>query len=172
MSRKGITGTFRSEEDLIAACRKAREEGFVIRDAYTPFAVHGLDEAMGLRPSRLGVVCFILGLLGLSLALGFQLWTSAWDWPLNIGGKSVSALPALIPVTFELTILFAAVGTVIAIFIVARLLPGRQPALPAPGITDDRFVLVLEASDGGLPRARKLLEEHRGEDVTESEGGP
>jgi hypothetical protein len=121
MNRKSLTGVFPGADNLLAACRAAREADLSIHDAYTPYAVHGLDEAMGIRPTRLGIVCFILGFLGFSIALGFQLWASAWDWPLNIGGKSFSAVPALVPVTFELTVLFAALGTVLAIFIRARL---------------------------------------------------
>lgn len=172
MDRKRIIGVFEREEDLLGACRKAREEGMSIHDAYTPYAVHGLDEAMGLRPTRLGIVCFVLGALGLAVALGFQLWTSAWDWPLNIGGKSYPAVLALIPITFELCILFAAIGTVLAIFIRARLRPGKKVSLPAPGITDDRFVLVLDAWADHLSEARELMEAHRARSVREGEGGP
>lgn len=169
MDPSTVIGIFETDDDLIAACRAAREKGLPIQDAHTPFAVHGLDEAMGLEPTRLGIVCFILGGVGLAVALGFQLWTSAWDWPMNVGGKSHSALPALIPITFELTILFAAMGTVLAIFWRARLWPGRKCRLPAVGITDDRFVLVLDCREGEIAAARDLIREHGGTEAPAEE---
>lgn len=165
MANKLLIGVLQTEEGLLATCRAARERDLGIHDAYTPYAVHGLDEAMGLKPTRLGQVCFVLGLTGLSLALGFQLWTSIWDWPLNIGGKSHAALPALIPIAFELTILFAALGSVLAIFIRAGLWPGKKVSLLAQGITDDRFVLTLQCSDAELDAARALLSEHGSSEI-------
>ena len=165
MANKLLIGVLQTEEGLLAMCRAARERDLSIHDAYTPYAVHGLDEAMGLKPTRLGQVCFVLGLTGLSLALGFQLWVSIWDWPLNIGGKSHAALPALIPVAFELTILFAALGTVLAIFIRASLWPGKKVSLVSPGITDDRFVLTLQCSDDEVDAARELLSDHGSNEI-------
>ena len=84
---------------------------------------------------------------------------------MNIGGKSHSALPALVPITFEMMVLFAALGTVLAFFVRVRLWPGRQPDLPATGITDDRFVLVLE----GEAAAREFLEDQGAEEIRETE---
>ena len=165
MANKFLIGVLQSEESLLAMCRAARARNFGVHDAYTPFAVHGLDEAMGLKPTRLGQVCFVLGLTGLSLALGFQLWVSVWDWPLNIGGKSYAALPALIPVAFEVTILFAALGTVLTIFVRASLWPGKSVSLVSKGITDDRFVLMLKCSDEELDAARALLGEHGSSEI-------
>lgn len=159
-----VAATFLAEDDLLAACRAAREQEVPIHDAFTPYAVHGLDEAMGIKRTRLPVACFLLGLTGCLLAFGFQVWASASDWPVNIGGKSHSAMPALIPITFELTVLFAAVGTVIVFFGVARLWPGRRRQPLDVGITDDRFLLVLEGPD-----AHALLEKQGGADVRDLE---
>lgn len=147
MKTKQIVGIFTNENDLYHATDSARQAHIPIVDAYTPYPVHGLEEAMGLSQTRLGQVCFLLGLLGLFCALSFQVWTSTWSWPLNIGGKSFLALPALMPVTFEVTILFAALGTVLTFFIRAKLWPGKRIERAEWGVSDDRFVLVLEPSE-------------------------
>ena len=170
MSRKFLVGVFKQEESLLKACRRVREEGLSIHDTYTPYAVHGLEEAMGLRRSRLSIVCFLLGLTGLTVALGFQLWATAVNWPINIGGKSHSAVPALIPITFELTILFAAVGTVVALFIRAGLWPGRRAELLDVRATDDRFVLALEhPGTDGATTMFELLQEQGADEIREVE---
>ena len=147
MSKRILVATFAREEDLIAAAKTARANDLAIVDAYTPYAVHGLDAAMGLKPSRLGVVC---GLLGLSAALfmtWFQHWTSAIDWPINIGGKPWDSLPAFAPIIFESMVLCAGLGTVLVFFLVARLWPGKRPRLIVDGVTNDRFALVVQHDD-------------------------
>lgn len=157
MATRSLTGTFSHESALLAASRAARARGLVVVDAFTPFAVHGLDEAAGLPPSRLPVVCFALGLAGMSAAMAFQVWASAVDWPVNIGGKSFVALPALVPIAFEVTVLAAALGTVAVFLARARLWPGREPAVTAPGVTDDRFALEIAVSVEDVQAARTLL---------------
>jgi hypothetical protein len=148
MSR--IVATFADEGALLAAVRATRAAGVAIDDAFTPYAVHGLDEAMGLRRSRLTWVCFLAGLSGASLAIGFQLWSSAVSWPLNVGGKPFASIPAFIPVTFELTVLSAALVSAATFLFRSRLFPGRRAA-PLPRVTDDRFALVV--ADGETARS-------------------
>lgn len=145
-----LVATFADEGSLLAAVHAARAAGVAIDDAYTPYAVHGLDEAMGLRRSRLTWVCFAAGLTGAACALGFQLWTSTASWPLNVGGKPFASVPAFIPVTFELTVLSAALTSAATFLLRSRLFPGRQ-SVPLPGVTDDRFALVV--ADGETARA-------------------
>jgi hypothetical protein len=145
-----LTATFSDEAGLLAAVRAARAAGIAIDDAYTPYAVHGLDEAMGLRRSRLTWVCFFAGAAGAIFALAFQLWTSSVDWALNVGGKPFDSYPAFIPITFELTVLSAALTSAGAFLFRSRLLPGR-PARPLPRVTDDRFALVV--ADGEAARS-------------------
>jgi hypothetical protein len=140
-----VIGYFEDEQATLAATRAARAEGFAITDVFTPYAVHGLDEAMGLRPSRLPWVCFGAGLVGGAIGLGFQIWSSSVSWPLNVGGKPFVSLPAFIPITFELTVLAAALTTALALLVRARLFPGKRAAA-LPRVTDDRFALVLSAA--------------------------
>ena len=147
-------GYFEDEHRLLAAVRAARAAGMEVQDAFVPYAVHGLDEAMGQPRSRLTWVCFIAGLTGGALALSFELWTSVVSWPLNVGGKPFASVPAFIPVMFELTVLSAALTSAFAFFARSRLFPGKRAA-PLPRVTDDRFALVLE-NDG--PAVRDLLQ--------------
>ena len=137
--------TFDDADHLVAATRTARAAGLTIVDAYTPYAVHGLDEAMGLARSRLTWVCFAGGLFGGSVALSFQLWTSAASWPLNVGGKPFASIPAFLPVTFELTVLAAALVSAGTFFVRSRLFPGKR-VVAVPRVTDDVFALVVESN--------------------------
>lgn len=169
MSRSLVVGTFSRGEDIVAAARAARAAGLTIVDAYTPFAVHGLDDAMGLRPSRLSWVCLIAGVTGAVLKLWFEWWTAVVDWPVNVGGKPDNSLPAFVPITFEVMVLFAGLATVFALFAVARLWPGRRARVPVPGVTDDRFALVVEQTSAAVSavRVRALFQQHQATDVRE-----
>jgi hypothetical protein len=152
MSTQSFTiGYFDSEEKVIKATRAVREAGHRIHDVYTPYAVHGLDAAQGLKPSKLTWVTFLAGLTGLTAALSLQIYTSAIAWKLNVGGKPFLSLPAFVPVSFELTVLFGGLATVAAFFIRTKLFPGKQ-ALVLPRVTDDRFAiaLVADAKAGAL----------------------
>jgi hypothetical protein len=145
MSHSVLIGYFDSEEKILTATRSAREAGYDIHDVYTPYAVHGMDEAMGLRRSRLTWVTFFGGLTGLTAALSLQLYTSVVSWPINVGGKPFNSFPAFIPVSFELTVLFAGLSTVAAFLARSTLFPG-QKRLALPRVTDDRFALALRAA--------------------------
>jgi len=148
-----LTAAFSTEHDVLAATRAVRTRGLEIVDVWSPYAVHGLDRAMGLKPSRLPLVCFFLGVTGAVLKLWFEYWTTASDWPLNVGGKPWDSLPAFVPVTFEVMVLSAAVSTVVAFFFAVRLWPGKTPLTPDPRATDDRFVLVLKEHDSTFDAA-------------------
>ncbi len=148
MAPEFVVGAFKSESAIVAAAGKLRAQGRAIHDAYTPFPVHGLDEAMGLQRSILPYFCFAFGLSGLATALGFQLWSTVVYWPMNIGGKSFSAVPALIPIGFELTVLFAALGSVATLFALRGLSPMKTVDFSEFGSLNDRFVLVLRAKPG------------------------
>ena len=150
MSERVLLATFEHEDDLLAATAAVRRKGFQIVDAFTPYAVHGLDRAMGLRQSRLTWVCFVCGLFGALGMLWFEHWVAAVDWPINVGGKPWNSLPSDVPVAFEAAVLLAGFGSVFALFGVSRLFPGRRAKVIAPRVTDDRFVLVIDESDASF----------------------
>jgi len=162
-----LLALFDDETALLEATRTVRAAGVAIEDAYTPYAVHGLDDAMGLRRSRLTWVCFLAGAMGATIAISFQVWTSAVSWPLNVGGKPFASIPAFVPVTFELTVLCAALISAAAFLFRSRLFPGQR-ATPLPRVTDDRFALVV--ADG--PDARRLLRAAGATELVTPEGGP
>ena len=94
MSRRVYVGVFEDEADVVSAAGASREQGLEIVDAYTPYAVHGLDRAMGLGPSWLPWACAGMGVAGLVFATWFQFWTTARSWPINVGGRPWNSLPA------------------------------------------------------------------------------
>lgn len=169
MSRRILLAAFASEDDVLGAVRAAREQGLKIVDLYAPYAVHGLDEALGLRRSRLPWVCFWAAVVGAFLKLWFEFWTMAVSWPVNVGGKPWNSLPAFVPVTFEVMVLSAGVSTVFAFLVVERLRPGKPARVPLPRATDDRFVLVVEQSDAAfdLRRVERLFRAHNAVAVEE-----
>lgn len=148
MRRRTFLAAFDTEADVLEAVHTARERGFTIVDVYTPYPVHGLDDAIGLPPSQLSRVGLVLGAAGAASMLFFQFWVTAIAWPINIGGKPWNSLPAFIPATFETMVLFAAVGTAAVFFARCGLRPGRKPAPFVPGATDRLFVLAIETDDG------------------------
>jgi mono/diheme cytochrome c family protein len=164
-----LLATFRKEHDLRDAVRTVRSRGATILNAYCPYAVHGLDEDLGWRSSRLTWACGIGGAVGALFITWFQFWTSAVNWPVNVGGKPFNSLPAYVPVIFEAMVLCGAFGTVLAFFFVARLRPGKRATLIRPHVTDDRFVLVIEQSDARFDSQQMtaLLEDHHAEQIEE-----
>ena len=144
LRRSRFRASFTTPEQLLAAVVQLRAAGHQVLDTYTPFPVHGMDEALGLRPSRLPRACLAFGMLGLAIALGFQSWSSAIDYPLRTGGKPLIALPAFLPVAFELTVLLAGLGVVGSFFVVARMRPRLHIPDLHPGASDDRFILAAE----------------------------
>ena len=147
MAKQIETAIFDDQGDLLVACRRSRENGYVLVDAYTPYPVHGIEEAMGLKHSFLGWVTFCLAMTGVAVALHMQIWTMAYDWPWIIGGKPFNSWPAFIPITFELGVLFSGVGTVVTMFAINKLYPGKEVKLPAPEVMDDHFALAVVAGD-------------------------
>ncbi|HEY8387056.1 MAG TPA: DUF3341 domain-containing protein [Parasegetibacter sp.] len=144
--KKFIVGCFDDEAVLFPAVKQVRTAGYKIHDVYTPFPVHGLDHAMGLRETSLHTAGFIYGITGTTTALGFMSWIFTQDWPMNIGGKPHLPLPAFIPITFELTVLFAAVGMVLTFCYLCQLAPFVKKHHFHPRATDDLFVMVLECT--------------------------
>jgi hypothetical protein len=148
MAKKKFTvGCFDEEETLFAAVKKVRTAGYKIHDVYTPYPVHGLDKALGLRETSLHTAGFIYGITGTTTAISGISWIFTKDWPLNIGGKPHFALPAWVPIMFELTVLFAAVGMVLTFCYLCQLAPFVKKHHFHARATDDLFVMVIECSD-------------------------
>lgn len=145
--KKFVVGCFYDEQVLFPAVKQVRKAGYKIHDVYTPFPIHGLDAAMGLRDTSLHTAGFIYGITGTTVALSFITWVFTTDWPMNIGGKPFFALPAWIPITFELTVLFAAVGMVLTFCYLCQLAPFVKKDHFHLRATDDTFVMAIECTD-------------------------
>ena len=171
MARRFLVATFSDPDCLLRAVRPVRRAALRLYDVYAPYPIHGLDEAMGIRRSRLPLITLMAGLSGLAFALGLQFYASVLDWPLNVGGKPDNSTLAFIPISFELTVLSAGLATVAALFLRARLYPGKVVELAAPGVTDDVFALVLRmpTSAGAAQRAREILTECGATSIVEKE---
>lgn len=146
-NRNYISIYFDDEVPLLQAVRKLRESNEIIADVFSPFPVHGLDEALSIKRSRIPIGGFIFGVIGAILAFGFQAWVFTVSYPLIIGGKPFFAAPAFIPITFEVTVLFAGLSMVAAMLIRSKLKPDIRFEALDKRITDDRFVILVEAAD-------------------------
>jgi hypothetical protein len=145
--KKFVVGCFDDEEVLFPAVKSVRKAGYKLHDVYTPMPIHGLDHAMGLRETSLHTAGFIYGITGTTTALSCISWIFVQDWPWNIGGKPHFALPAWIPITFELTVLFSAVGMVLTFCYLCQLAPFVKKHHFHPRATDDLFVMAIECTD-------------------------
>ncbi len=146
--QSGLLAKFNDEHALLEACRQMRDRQFKKFDAITPFPVHGIEDAMGVTRSKIPYVTFVAGAIGCTFALWLQSWTSAVDWPLNVGGKPMLSIPAFVPVMFELTVLIGGLATAAALFVFAGL-PNKGYKTPDPSFTDDKFGLFIPATEKG-----------------------
>ncbi|MEO8167049.1 MAG: DUF3341 domain-containing protein [bacterium] len=146
----GLMAEFDAPEKILAAAELAKQEGYEHMDAFTPFPMEELTDALGIKHSKLSLFVLCCGLFGMFASFFFQYWTSVVDYPLNVGGKPLNSWPQWIPVTFEMTILFSAIGAVVGM-IFRNGLP--QPVHPVFNVdrferaTQDKFFLCIEASD-------------------------
>jgi hypothetical protein len=138
----GAVAYFDSGAGVLAAAKAATAKGFYDVESYTPFPIHGMDEALGLKPSIVPWATLVGGLTGFALAVFLQDWTSAYDFPLNVGGKPFSSWPAFIPIMFELTVLLGGLSTAFFMFALNGL-PSLRSHPFDPRITDDRFALYI-----------------------------
>lgn len=147
----GIAALFKTPDEIIHAAKKTAEAGYQKYDINSPYPVHGIDRAMKLKPSKLGFITLVFGLTGSALALLFMYWTMSVDYPMIIGGKPFFALPAFIPVTFEVTVLLATLATVIGMITFFFRFPKNDHPLHdteyMKKVSRDHFGLVIEASD-------------------------
>lgn len=142
----GYMAVFDEENTIMHAAEKTRLEGYINFDAITPYPVHGMEEAVGVKRSWIPWVTFFAGLAGGTFGLWLTWWTSAVSWPINVGGKPMWSLPAFVPVIFELVILFAALASV-KVMIFACGLPRISPPVVDPDLTCSKFGLFVSEKD-------------------------
>ena len=151
-----LYGLYNDEEVLLKAVHQAKADHLDIMDVFTPFPVHGMEDAMGLSESRLHIAGFIYGGIGTLTAFLFMTWVFTRDWPIIFGGKPYWSVPAFIPITFELTVLFAAVGMVVTFYTICGMGPGVNNPTLDDRITDDKFCLAFDTNHSSEEEVEKL----------------
>ena len=146
----GILAEYDTPDQLLSASKKVREAGFEKWDTYSPFPVHGIDAAMGIKMTILPWLTLGAGLTGLATAITMQWWMNAYDYPWLISGKPIWSIPANVPIMFELTVLFSAITTLVGMLMLNGL---PHPSHPLDlvkrfgRVTDDKFFLLIQAAD-------------------------
>ena len=146
----GMLAEFETPEDLLQAARRATEVGYRRMDAYTPFPIHGLSDAMGFRPTKLPLLVLAGGLIGCASALGMMWFSATIHYPINVAGKPFASWPMFVPITFELTVLCASLFAVFGMLGMNGLPMPYHPIFNAPRFafaSRDRFFLCIEARD-------------------------
>jgi hypothetical protein len=173
-AQRFLVGIFEEEEQILDVTKAATDAGLPVFDTFTPYAVHGLDQAQKLPRSNLPFVTLGGATTGFLIALSLQVYSQAIEtpflsgWPIIIGGKPFLSMPAFIPVLFELTVLIAGLSTAVGLFAMCKLWPSKKPSIVLPRITDDRFAIALDPTGPGFDesRIRALLHHHGASEVT------
>jgi hypothetical protein len=152
----GILASYEYLDSTVDAIEALRKAGFADIKAYSPYPEHHIEHALGYGQSPVRVWTLVGGLTGAATGLAFTSWT-ALDWPLVVGGKPMIAIPAFVPIIFEMTVLFGALSTVIGLFVLSRI-PNLKPAVVYdPEFTAGRYGVFVEATGDKLAEARKIL---------------
>jgi len=170
----GVLAEFDTPDELLAATQRAREAGYRQMDAYTPFPIEGLAEALGFHRTHLPLIVLLGGIVGGVGGYLMQYWIAAIDYPLNIGGRPLHSWPAFIPVTFELTILGAALAAVLGMLVLNGLPMPYHPLFHVPRfalVTRNCFFLCIEARDPQFDReeTRRFLTSVKAREVSDVE---
>jgi len=172
MSKNTLYGIFDEEEVLLSSVREIRSNNIEIEEVFSPFPIHGLDKALGLKETRMAIMAFIYGCLGLSLGALMIYFIMIVDWPQNIGGKPnwtfYHNMPAFVPILFECTVLFAAHLMSITYLIRCGLFPGGESDSPDPRTTDDKFLMVINV-DGNEAAVKELLTKTGATEINEKD---
>src|SRR5210317_49345 len=151
MSTKVIHALYDDDDVLLSAVKEIRSAKHHIEEVYTPFPVHGLDKALGLEDTRIAIMAFIYGCIGLCVAVAMMNFIMIEDWPQNIGGKPsfsyLENMPAFVPIMFEMTVFFAAHLMVITFYMRSRIWPFKKAENPDPRTTDDHFLMEIPVGD-------------------------
>jgi hypothetical protein len=147
-----LLGVYEDEDVLLSAVKNVRSAGVKIHEVFSPSPVHGLDEALGYKRSRLPIAAFMFGALGTILALTMQGYMLAIDWPMIIGGKNYASV-TYVPVTFELTVLLSALGMVGTFLIVSNMRPWAKPRIFDKRSTDDKHIMAVDLDENKVSEA-------------------
>ena len=170
MKRNLLIGKYWDPEAVLEGLDKLTSQGVRIFDVFSPFPIHGVDPYLGSKRTRLTVAAFIYGCMGFLTAVTMMSLIYGVVWPMNIGGKPALAFPSFVPITFELTVLFAAHGMVITFFIVGSYWPGKRARLLDIRQTDDVFIIAIDKSKVTDEAAVKAVFEQTGAyDISETE---
>ena len=143
-TKKYLVGMFDDDDVLLHAVKDVRKSGYERTDVFTPFPVHGLEHAMGLEPTRLHTAGFFFGATGLTVALSMIAFINIFNYPTNFGGKPFFGLLAYVPISFEHTVLYAAIGMTVSFYYLCKLWPGKQPKIIDERTTDHLFAMTFE----------------------------
>ena len=170
-TQKTLFALYNDDDVVKTSAKSLVAKGIKVRDVYSPFPIHGIDPIIGVKPTRLGNMAFIYGLIGMCLALIGIRYFMIIDWPMNIGGKPsfslLENLPSFIPVTFEFTVLCAAHGMSITYLLRNQTLPGMPAVNPDPRTTDDHFAIELDTTDNAKFTAEELAAALKETDLVE-----
>ena len=163
MSHKIIQALFDDDDVLLKAVKNVRDNGNEIKEVFTPFPVHGLEKALGMKDSRLAITAFIYGITGLLFSIWMMDYMMISDWPQNIGGKPsfsyMENMPAFVPIMFEMTVFFAAHLMVITFYMRSKLWPFQKAGNPDPRTTDDKFLMEV-VIDGNEEKLTNFLRDN------------
>lgn len=160
----GLMAEFKDPDDLLKAAEEAYAQGYRSLDAFSPFPIHGLAEAIGFKRTALPWIVFAGGLTGLLVAFALQYWVSVLNYPLNVGGRPLNSWPSFVIVCFEMTILFSAISAVLGMLALNGLPRPHHPVFNVTRFREhasqDRFYLCIEAQDARFDReqTRRFLE--------------
>ncbi|MDG1760598.1 MAG: DUF3341 domain-containing protein [Flavobacteriaceae bacterium] len=172
MSNKVLHAVYDDDDTLLHAVKEVRAGHYHIEEVFTPFPVHGLDKAMGLEPTRIAILAFIYGCIGLTVAVLMMNFIMIEDWPQDIGGKPsfsyIENMPAFVPIMFEMTVFFAAHLMVITFYLRSKLWPFKEAENPIPATTDDKFLMEV-AVGSDQKKLTALLKKTGAIDITVQE---
>lgn len=163
---------FDTPAEIYHACEKLRDAGIKHFDAHTPFPVHGLEKAMGLKPTKLPWIVLASGTTGLVGGTLMQWWMAGVDYPINISGKPAAAFQAFVPLSFEVTILLSAFGCFYGLWALTKLPKFYDPVMKHPSwhrATDDKFFVSIEPAEPKFEEAKKILESLGAQEMVEVE---
>jgi len=166
-----LVGVYGDEAVVLKAIKALRDGGTKIHEVFSPYPIHGIDDLLGYKRSRLPKAAFMFGSLGFALALTMQFWMLGYDWQMIIGGKNFASLPPFVPVTFELTVLLSALGMVATFMVASNLKPYKKPMIFDLRITDDKYVIAIDLGENSAAKEdiSELIQRSGAEEVNEKQ---